>query len=729
MRIRSQLVLLVAAALLPVLVFAAVLTWMFWTEQRTAFEQRYLERARAMAIALDGELESSIRTLAGLAAAPELEAGDLPRFYERARRVLVTQPAWFTVSLVGATGDQLLNLQRPLGAVLPGLGDRDAFRRALSTRRPAVSGLVRATLTGQYATEVAVPVVSADGVAYVLCASIDLPVWLRFLSRYPVAPDATMTLLDADGIVIARTLNNDRWVGRRPPSSLYDRSRSSAEGAYRAVGLEGQLFSAAHSRSAVSGWTVATGVPVAGIEAALRTSTMAMGGGAVVAGLFVLLLTFVFGRRIAGPMAALAQSARGWASGAEVAPPPTRGVAEVVELGSALDDAGRLLREREQALGRALVREQEARAVSEAANRAKDEFLSMLSHELRNPIGTITSAVAVMGRPEAESGSTARAREVIERQARHLGDLVDDLLDVARVTSGKIVLRRRPLRLDDAAHRAVRALHEAGRLAGHRVEETREEAWVLADEARLEQVVENLLENAAKYTPRGGRIAVRVWTSGTEAIVEVRDTGTGIAPDLLPRVFDLFAQGERSLDRSQGGLGLGLTLVRSLVHLHEGHVEAFSEGLGRGATFTVRLPRIEPPSVAAAAPVEAADAPSPRRRVLVVEDNPDGREMLRVLLGLYGHEVHEAEDGPAGVERALSLRPDVAIIDIGLPGLDGYEVARRVRGTAEGMRIKLVALTGYGQDDDRARAQAAGFDAHLVKPVAPGHLQRVLAEL
>ena len=363
-----------------------------------------------------------------------------------------------------------------------------------------------------------------------------------------------------------------------------------------------------------------------------------------------------------------------------------------------------------------------ARAEAEAANRTKDEFLAMLGHELRNPLGAISSAAHVLSRTAGSNNASARASDVIGRQVQHLARIVDDLLDVSRVVAGKVVLRLQPVDLAEIVRR-VATLHGGPAGARHVISVHTTPTWVSADPTRLEQVLTNLLANSVKYTPPGGEITVSVRRDGNQAVLAVRDTGVGIRPELLPRVFELFVQGDRSLERSAGGLGIGLTLVRQLVELHGGTVEASSPGAGRGSTFTVRLPVF-------AAPPDADDAarpatPAPARRVLVVEDNDDAREMLRNLLHLFGHEVHEACDGASGIEQARRVRPDAALIDIGLPGIDGYEVARRIRADVPGAR--LVALTGYGQPEDRERALAAGFDVHLVKPVDPEQLQRLLA--
>jgi signal transduction histidine kinase/CheY-like chemotaxis protein len=372
-----------------------------------------------------------------------------------------------------------------------------------------------------------------------------------------------------------------------------------------------------------------------------------------------------------------------------------------------------------------LAREQAARADAEAANRAKDEFLAMLGHELRNPLFAIMNATSVLRRGEADAEHAGQLRGIIDRQAQHLSRLVDDLLDVSRLTSGKITLRRATVNLEDIAEGALAALGQAGRTGQHTVVRDLEPVAVEGDPTRLEQIVGNLLDNAFKYTPPGGRIRLAVRATETDAVVSVADTGAGIDPAILPRIFDLFVQAEGPLDRGRGGLGLGLTLVRRLVELHGGSVAAMSPGPGQGSEFVVRLPR-QSGAVPVDAPGPARPAPPPCR-VLLVEDNPDVRDGLRVLLETWGHRVEEAADGAGGVATALATRPDVALIDIGLPGLDGYAVARALRTVPEGRGIFLVALTGYGQPEDRRRALEAGFDAHLIKPVDAEELADVLA--
>jgi signal transduction histidine kinase/DNA-binding response OmpR family regulator len=362
----------------------------------------------------------------------------------------------------------------------------------------------------------------------------------------------------------------------------------------------------------------------------------------------------------------------------------------------------------------------------ESRDRRKDEFLAMLGHELRNPLGAITTAVRLLERTMAPSEPAVRARDVIARQVVHLARLVDDLLDVARVTTGRITLQRRPVDLKELVERTVAAFSASGRLARHVVSVDAERLHVEADPTRLDQVLTNLLTNALKYTDEGGRVSLTVKAEGQSGVLRVHDTGIGISAETLPQVFDLFVQGRQSADRTQGGLGIGLTLVRRLVELQGGSVHAASDGPGRGSVFTVRLPL----AATSSSPGDVDDTRTLNDggplRVLVVEDNTDARDMLHALLEHAGHEVHEAADGPSAVELAIEIRPDLALVDLGLPGFDGLEVASRVR-AAIGDEALLVALTGYGQPLDRQRTRRAGFDAHLVKPVSSDGLSGVLA--
>ena len=372
-----------------------------------------------------------------------------------------------------------------------------------------------------------------------------------------------------------------------------------------------------------------------------------------------------------------------------------------------------------QALERARLHaaEQEARAHAEAANRSKDEFLAMLGHELRNPLAPITTALHVL----RLRGDTSREWAIVERQARHLTQLVDDLLDVARVTRGKLELRRDDLDLRQALARGVEIAGPLFEQRQHqlRIERPPQPLPVRGDETRLAQVFANLLTNAAKYTPERGHVWVAARCEGAEAVVTVRDDGAGIAQELLPGIFDLFVQGPRSPDRAEGGLGLGLALVRNIVSLHGGSVAAESEGPGRGSLFTVRLPLALAPAETPAAPAShPARADGRALRVLVVDDNEDAAGMLGELLSSLGHDVRVAHDGPRALQALEGFAAQVALLDLGLPVMDGLELGRLIRARAAPSGTPaLVAVTGYGQPEDRTRTADAGFVAHLVKPV------------
>jgi len=365
----------------------------------------------------------------------------------------------------------------------------------------------------------------------------------------------------------------------------------------------------------------------------------------------------------------------------------------------------------------------------EEGQRHITEFLAVLAHELRNPLAPIRNAVSLMQMDGLSDSMKDWYRTVIDRQVTHMTRLVDDLLDASRITSGKIILERKPVPVALVVETAADSSRPSIDARKHTldIDLPAEPLQVDGDPVRLSQVVLNLLNNAAKYTPEEGKIRLAVEKIGGEVLIRVMDTGIGIPADLLPRVFDLFTQGDRSLDRSEGGLGIGLTLVRRLVEMHGGSVEAYSEGPGLGSEFLVRLPLLTVPQELPGG--EATELPQQTgpRRVLLIDDNRDAVESMTVLLELWGHEVRIAYNGPDALALAAEFRPDAALLDIGLPGMTGYEVAQRLRELPGWREVMLVAVTGYGQDEDLRRSREAGFDHHLTKPVEPAMLQSLLA--
>ena len=362
--------------------------------------------------------------------------------------------------------------------------------------------------------------------------------------------------------------------------------------------------------------------------------------------------------------------------------------------------------------------------------RQRDEFLAMLAHELRNPLAPIRNAVYLLGTLPFDDPLYLKCRAMIEKQSRHVTRMVDDLLDVSRLELGKVELRMQRIDLNESMAAAVDACAPLTHSHRHVVSLRRSPRplAVRADPVRLEQIIGNLIVNAAKFTPDGGAIEVVANTVEGDAVVEVIDNGVGIKREMLESIFGLFTQETVTLARSQGGLGIGLTLVRRLVELHGGTVRAYSEGLGSGARFEVRLP-LDARLADREAPIAHTADAGRSKRILVVEDGADTRESLAMLMATWKHVVIFSANGPEGVDRARELRPDVALIDIGLPGFDGYEIARRIRGegSAWARGVRLIALTGYGQATDRARALEAGFDVHLLKPVDPARLRELIA--
>ena len=408
----------------------------------------------------------------------------------------------------------------------------------------------------------------------------------------------------------------------------------------------------------------------------------------------------------------VAQLATGEATAARAAARHAEGLASALdatrsELEKALADAARLNGELKE------------------ADRSKDEFLAMLGHELRNPMAAISGALALMRAREGDTSVAARGRAIIERQAEQLARLVDDLLDVARITRGKITLRVHRVDVREIVRRAIETTRPLLDQKHHTLRVSDGAAtWATADSTRLEQMITNLLTNAAKYTDPGGMVTVDVDREGGHVVVRVSDSGIGIAPEVLARVFEPFFQVTQALERSQGGMGMGLALVRQLAELHGGSADARSE-VGKGSVFSIRIPACDDaPPLSTRAPSHAATA---GRRVLVVDDNVDSAEMLSELVASWGHDARRANDGLSAVEIARAYRPEAVVLDIGLPGLDGYEVARALRQMPETRACFIVAVSGYGAREDREKSRAAGMDAHLVKPVDFAALQALIA--
>ncbi len=722
--IRRRLYLLVAAGVLPLAVMSVVALRALYVDQRAQSERAALEIARALASAVDGELRRSVSALEIIASLPAIDAHDLPDLHNRLERAIGTQPHWRRIILAELGGQQILNTAYPVAATLPTTAEPASLRQVAESGRPSIGSLVKPR-GSDWMIPVRVPVVREERTRYVLTAAVDPESLRALLDRQRVPAGWVVAVIDGAGQRVARSRAQDTTIGTPVSPTLRELMARGPEGFGPTRSTEGNEVFTAYTRLPNGSWSIAVGIPREVLEAGARESYLALATGLALSILAGLLAALFIARSVSRPMAELEAAARSLGRGERPLPPETD-VREIREVADALFASDAELLQAEAEREDLLRSERVARAEAEAANRAKDEFLAMLGHELRNPLGAISNAAQLLDMANAPEARQREARAIIARQVSHLRRLTDDLLDAGRALMGKIVLQRVPLDLAAVTSQVLATLWASGRTRTHQVIEVLAPAWVEADAIRLDQVISNLVINAAKYTPAGRRITVMVAREGGEAVLRVLDEGIGIPEPLRSRVFDLFVQGDRDLDRSLGGLGIGLTLVKRLAQMHGGTVAVTSEGDGKGSEFTVRLPAIEPPArsqVGAIAPVAATG-----RDILVIEDNEDARETLTMLLEIQGHRVSGAADGDEGLAMALANRPEVMLVDVGLPKMDGYEVARRVRAdTGWARRPLMVAVTGYGQPEDRARALAAGFDEHLAKPVEADVLGEILA--
>ena len=697
-------------------------------QQRHQAEQATLQLTRALSLAIDAELQRAQSVLEALAGSAHLQENDLLPFHVQARQLVQQQGGWLQALLLADTqGQPVLNSHYPLGAVLPLPLEPASLQEVLQGSGAKVGSLVRGQ-RGQLGVPVRVPVLDPQGrVRYVLTGVMSPSAIAQVVRRQQTPSDWVVTVFDAKGLRVARSRGSDRLIGTPPGEELARVLAGGEQGVGTATSPEGDLLHVAFTRSPRTGWLVAAGMPPSAVYAGTGQLMMAFGVGLLLSLMLGLAAAVAMSRGVSKPLRALRQAAQDLGAG-RVPGAPSHSLPELREVFQTLQRAGEERQRSDSERARLMSEAQSARLQAEEANRSKDEFLAMLGHELRNPLAPISTALRLMALRQPDT--LTHERRVLERQVAHLTRLVDDLLDVSRFARGKVQIRREPLDLCEVVTRSVEMVQPVldQRPAPVKVELPSTPVYVSGDAVRLAQVFSNLLTNAAKFTPFEGRITLRVRALDRAAEVSVEDSGNGIAPDLLPRVFDLFVQGRQSSDRQVGGLGLGLAIVKTLVELHGGSVRAESEGEGRGSRFVVTLPTLTQASLSTAMPA-AARLPSSGRRILAVDDNVDAVETLAQVLRGLGHVVqtaHHAAHALALVEQAC---PDIAVLDIGLPGMDGLELARRLRADARCKGLRLVALTGYGHESDRERALASGFDEHLVKPVDVDQLQATIERL
>jgi signal transduction histidine kinase len=725
MKLRTHYLILAFFIIVPLVAGSGLALKMLLDAHREAAVGRIEDSSRAIAMMVDAELAKALAVTHTLASSRALADNDLAAFYREAAAANAGPGAW--VILYDATGQQLVNTRLPPDAVLPARRDVGTLARLVRLVRDGgsdVSGLKWGTLIGENFVTAEQGIVSRSGRHYLIAQAFSPAYFSRTFRSQILPPGWIIDLVDSGGKIIVSGTGGTGASGTVtvPAPGLHK------------INLRGAPVYAYTSRSDLSGWSALVGAPAGEIDVVVWRGVAAALTGMLLAALVAGTLAMRTGRRLLRFMRRAGDAAAALGQGRDIGSLHDSAIVEMEALNQALRDASVKLQEEmasrasaESERNALLVLERSARAIAEEQNAAKDEFLAMLGHELRNPLSAIAAAVALLGDGRGPADAADRARKVLQRQTAHLRALVDDLLDVNRALMGKLTLQRQRLDLAAVARECVDLRRAGGRLGRCAIRVDTQAALVDADPTRLMQIIDNILDNAVKYSPDGGTISVTVARDGPMAVLTISDTGIGIPAELLPRVFHVFVQGEQTLQRALGGLGIGLTLVRRLADMHEGSVDIDSAGAGLGTRVVLRLPLLLAAGAAEAGAVgHGADAARQGAglKILLVEDNADAREMLAMTLEVFGHEVIQAADGPAALT-AAACRPDLAFVDIGLPGMDGHAVAKALRSDPATAGIRLVALTGYGSEGSRQMALASGFDLYVTKPISLDNLRRI----
>ena len=742
--LRSRLMLLVLLAITPIAV-VTVLGGLREREAAIRASEENLKRLTALAAANEAQsIERARQILVDLVGVPDL-MGDTAGCNALLADFLDRNEGFVNFGLIQPDGDVSCSAVPMLHPV--NLGDRSHFKRAVAERRFIASNYVFGRVIRKHTINLTYPVVDRNGqVAAVVFAAMDLAGLDTFVNDISLPLGSILETADAAGTLISRRPDPERWFGKRiSPALLAAMRAQDAEGDQQAravvvMGEDGVERLHAFARvgaPALTDYTVTIGVPTATITQVARDAQFMSLLGLAATTLLALLAAWLAGDKlIVRRVRNLTAVARRIANGElEARTGMEGGREEIGRLATALDEMAENLQKKEAARSLA---ERELRA----ADQRKDEFLAMLAHELRNPLAPISTGAHLLKLLHSDNSQITQTCAIISRQVEHMTSLVDDLLDVSRVTRGLVSLSTQALDLRNVVGDAAEQIRPLITARRHKVvlDLPNGAVAVRGDHKRLVQVVANLLGNATKYTPEGGHIALGLKQDAADWVLHVTDDGIGMDPGLVTRVFDLFTQAERTPDRSQGGLGLGLALVKSLVELHGGSVSAASAGLGRGSTFTVRLPRYSADKTTgslaafdavngqAADGLEVGSASAERLRILVVDDNLDAAHTLNLFLRAAGHDVEIAYNAADAIEIAKVFSPQACLLDIGLPDIDGNELARRLRRLPQTSNAVLIAATGYGRVQDRDAAAQAGFDHYLVKPINTVQLNDMLAQ-
>lgn len=715
MKIRLHLALMVTAVLVPVVLSSALALDSLLDGEREAVLRSMREATRATSLAVDREWSFAAGMGTAMATSAVLLNGDFATFYQRARQA--NDHSGLQTALIDSEGRQLFNTAVPYGtAIAPAKpATRARVALALADDQYHISQLILGRATNSYVATLEKGVTLLDGRRVVISQWYPVTHFQRAFPVDHVPATWLMGIFDQQGSTVLRNQGPMAYVGKFPKDDLLQAIRAGSTAVLRNHSRDGVAVYTVLQRSPLSGWTIAVGVPVSEVEASARNAVLLTGMGLLAALLLAISAAYLFGKRLVGALEDASHGALDLGRGVvpAIAASP---IDEVGKLEAALHDAGLALRRSSDERDFLLADARDARAIAESQNRAKDDFLAMLGHELRNPLSAITAGISLLDYAGATPETSQRARQAIRRQCGLLVNIVDELLDASRVMTGKVSLTKERLDLGALTNACLDSMDLRGVGKGLTITTEIGTAPVEADPMRLEQIINNLLDNACKYTPAGGEVRVSVRVHEGYAQLQVADSGIGISAALLPKVFDVFMQGAASIDRAKGGLGIGLAVVRAMVEQHGGSVRADSIGEGRGSTFTVCLPLAQAGGAAMPDPDQHTLQTVGGLRVLVVDDNDDARDMLAQVLTISGYAVLQAINGRQALLVAERELPAVAVIDIGLPDLSGYEVAVRLRALGVTAGMGLIALTGYGQDGDRMRALASGFDVHLTKP-------------
>ena len=729
MKVRSYLGLMAGVVLVPVILVLGYAIATLLDAERDAYLRSMREAARSTSLASDREWSFAAGSAIALRSSELLAANDLAGFFRQCQATVAGTD--MNTALLDAGGRQLFNTARAYGSDIaaPSSAVQARISEVLGSSKPVVSNLIVGRATNRYIVTLEAPLTLPGGARYLLSQWFYADHFKLVFPKKDIPPEWLVAIFDREGRTIARSRGPEEFVGKFPLDNLRQAILAGGTPYFRNISRDGVALHTVLERSPTTGWTVAVGVPVEQIEASARRAVLLVG--ISLAGALAIALTAVFflGRKLVFTINGATRSAilLGKRETPALAHSP---VAEIDTLHAALHRVGSILEQYQANQETLLKQTQAARHRAEQQNQAKDDFLAMLGHELRNPLSAITAGVSLITMQGVSEASRLRAHEAISRQCGLLTNIVDELLDASRVMNGKVTLSKKVIDLGLAAQACMEALTLRGVAKMHVVTITLAPCPIEADPVRMDQIISNLLENAFKYTPAGGSVWIEAGPQDGAAVLRVRDTGVGIESDLMGSIFDVFVQGPARIDRAKGGLGIGLSVVQAMVTQHDGAVTAESDGKDCGSCFTVRIP-LAPCDMRehATSLLNAADAgPTGSGRILLIDDNDDAREMLCELLLSEGFEVVQAGTGETGLKALDDRLISAAVIDIGLPDLSGFDVAARIRRDLPTRMLRLIALTGYGQDADRAKALAMGFDVFMSKPVQFDHLLAVLLQ-